>query len=259
MGATDLKAAWAYRDLLRHLVLRDLRHKYKGSSLGFAWSLLHPVLMATVYTVAFKLIVRFPIEHFPLFLLSGLLPWMFFTAALSAASSAIVDNGMLVRKVAFPRLILPLAAVAAQLVQFALMYVVIVPLLLVFGVGLSPALAGLIPVILLQVIFTAGLGLLLSTAYVYARDTRHLLEVGLQVWFWMTPVVYSVAMVPAAIGQYLHWNPMARFITAYQDIVVGGRAPSLATFGILLACAGVAGVAGLVVFSRHQRRFAELV
>jgi lipopolysaccharide transport system permease protein len=259
MGATDLKAAWAYRDLLRHLVLRDLRHKYKGSSLGFAWSLLHPVLMATVYTVAFKLIVRIEIEHFPLFLLSGLLPWMFFTAALSGASSAIVDNGMLVRKVAFPRLILPLAAVAAQLVQFALMYLVIVPLLVVFGVGLSPALVGLIPVILLQVIFTAGLGLLLATAYVYARDTRHLLEVGLQVWFWMTPVVYSVAMVPAALGRYLHWNPMARFITAYHDIVVGGRAPSLATFGILLACAGVAGAAGLIVFSRHQRRFAELV
>ena len=102
---------------------------------------------------------------------------------------------MLVRKVAFPRLILPLAAVAAQFVQFALMYVVIVPLLLVFG-AVSPALVGLIPVILLQVIFTAGLGLLLSTAYVYARDTRHLLEVGLQVWFWMTPVVYSVAMIP---------------------------------------------------------------
>ena len=157
MGATDLKAAWAYRDLLRHLVLRDLRHKYKGSSLGFAWSLLHPLLMAAVYTVAFKLIARLPIEHFPLFLLSGLLPWMFFSAALSAASGAIVDNGMLVRKVAFPRLILPLAAVAAQLVQFALMYVVIVPLLLVFGLGLSPALAGLIPVILLQVVFTAGL------------------------------------------------------------------------------------------------------
>jgi lipopolysaccharide transport system permease protein len=259
MGAADLKAAWAYRDLLRHLVLRDLRHKYKGSSLGFAWSLVHPLLMAAVYTVAFKLFVRLQIEHFPLFLLSGLLPWMFFTAALSGASSAIVDNGMLVRKVAFPRLILPLAAITAQFVQFALMYAVIVPLLLIFGVGVTPALLVLLPVIALQVIFTAGLGLLLSTAYVYARDTRHLLEVGLQVWFWMTPVVYSLAMAPAAIGRYLHWNPMTRFITAYQDIVVSGRPPSAATFGVMLACAGIAGAAGLLVFTRHQRRFAELV
>lgn len=259
MGATELKAAWAYRDLLRHLVLRDLRHKYKGSSLGFAWSLLHPVVMAAVYTVAFKLIFGSPIERFPLFLLSGLLPWMFFTAALSSASGAIVDNGMLVRKVAFPRVILPLAAIGAQLVQFALMYTVIVPMLLIFGVGLSPALAGLIPVIVLQVVFTAGLGLVLATAYVYARDTRHLLEIALQIWFWVTPVVYSVALVPDRLRRWLQWNPMTQFVTSYHDIVVDGRTPSFATFGILLLCAAVAGAAGLLVFDRHQRRFAELV
>lgn len=257
-----LKAAWAYRDLLRHLVLRDLRHKYKGSSLGFVWSLIHPLLLAAVYTVAFKVIGGaggVSIAHFPLFLLSGLLPWMFFTAALSSASSAVVDNGMLVRKVAFPRVILPLSAIVAQLVQFVLMYSVIVPLLVLFGVGLSPALVVLLPVMALQVIFTAGLGLLLATANVYARDTRHLLDVGLQIWFWLTPVVYSLAMVPGTLRQWLHWNPMAQFITSYHDIVIEGRMPSLATLGILLLCAGAAGAAGLLVFDRHQRRFAELV
>jgi homopolymeric O-antigen transport system permease protein len=259
VGATDLRAAWAYRDLLRHLVLRDLRHKYKGSSLGFAWSLLHPLLMAAVYTVAFRLIVRVNIAHFPLFLLSGLLPWMFFTAALSGASGAIVDNGTLVRKVAFPRVILPLAAVATQLVQFALMYLIIVPLLFAFGIGLRPALVALLPVIALQVVFTAGLGLLFATAYVYARDTRHLLDVGLQVWFWVTPVVYSAALVPDSIASILRWNPMARFITSYHDIIVDGRAPTLATFGLLVVCAGLAGAVGLLVFDRHQRRFAERV
>jgi lipopolysaccharide transport system permease protein len=259
MGATELKAAWAYRDLLRHLVLRDLRHKYKGSSLGFVWSLLHPVVMAAVYTVAFKLIIGSPIERFPLFLLSGLLPWMFFTAALSSASGAIVDNGTLVRKVAFPRVILPLAAVAAQLVQFALMYTVIVPLLLYFGIGLQPALVGLVPVVALQVVFTAGLALVLATAYVYARDTRHLLEIGLQIWFWATPVVYSAALVPETLRAWFQWNPMAQFVTSYHAIVYDGRTPSLATFGILLLCAVAAGMAGLLVFDRHQRRFAELV
>src|SRR5262245_36745587 len=127
MGAYSLRAAWNYRDLLRHLVLRDLRHKYKGSSLGFVWSLLHPLLMAAVYTLAFRYIAPNRIEHFPVFLLSGLLPWMFFSAALGNAVGCIVDNSPLVRKVAFPRLILPLAAVASQFVQFLLMYVVIVP------------------------------------------------------------------------------------------------------------------------------------
>jgi len=259
MGAEEFRAAWAYRDLLRHLVLRDLRHKYKGSSLGFAWSLLHPLLMAAVYTVAFRLIVKVPIAHFPVFLLSGLLPWMFFSAALASATGSVVDNSALVRKVAFPRIILPLAAVGSQLVQFLLMYVVIVPLLVGFSVGFSPALLGLIPLIVLQVVFTAGLSLTLSTAYVYARDTRHLLDVALQVWFWVTPIVYSAALVPAVLVGTLRWNPMTHFITAYQGIVVNRATPDVLAFGVMAVCAAVAAAVGWVVFSRYQRRFAELI
>ena len=105
-------AAWAYRDLVRHLVGRDLRHKYKGSTFGFAWSLANPLLMAAIYTLAFEYIVRVPVPRFPLYLLSGLLPWTFFAGGLLAATSSIVDGAPLVRKVAFPRLVLPLSAVA---------------------------------------------------------------------------------------------------------------------------------------------------
>jgi ABC-type polysaccharide/polyol phosphate export permease len=259
MGADSLRAAWGYRDLLRHLVLRDLRHKYKGSSLGFAWSLLHPLLMAAVYTFAFQFIVTVKIEHFTVFLLSGLLPWMFFSAALAGAAGSIVDNSALVRKVAFPRLILPLAAVASQLVQFLLMYTVIVPLLVLFSVGSSPALLGLIPLIVLQVVFTIGLALALATAYVYARDTRHLLEVGLQVWFWITPVVYSAALVPQVLARVLQWNPMARFITGYHDIIVDHAMPTLTAFAVLTIVAAGTATIGWLVFARYQRRFAELI
>jgi ABC-type polysaccharide/polyol phosphate export permease len=259
--ADSLRAAWGYRDLLRHLVLRDLRHKYKGSSLGFVWSLLHPLLMAAVYAVAFKFITPNGIAHFPVFLLSGLLPWMFFSAALSGAVGSIVDNSALVRKVAFPRPILPLAAVASQLVQFLLMYTAIVPLMVAFSVGSSPALAALIPLILLQVLFTAGLALVLATAYVYARDTRHLLEVALQVWFWGTPIVYSAAMLrlPQPLTQVLAWNPMAHFITSYQDIIVHHATPTLLAFAMLTLVAGATATAGWLVFARYQRRFAELI
>jgi ABC-type polysaccharide/polyol phosphate export permease len=266
MGADSLRAAWGYRDLLRHLVLRDLRHKYKGSSLGFAWSLLHPLLMAAVYTLAFQFIVPVRIEHFTVFLLSGLLPWMFFSAALSGAAGSIVDNSALVRKVAFPRLILPLAAVASQLVQFLLMYTVILPLLILFSVGSSPALLGLIPLIALQVLFTVGLALALATAYVYARDTRHLLDVGLQVWFWITPVVYSAALLPRSaallsqvLANILRWNPMAHFITGYHGIVIDHAMPTLMAFAVLTIVAAGTAAAGWFVFARYQRRFAELI
>lgn len=259
MGA-ELKAAWAYRDLLRNLVLRDLRHKYKGSSLGFAWSLLHPLVLATVYTLAFRLIVRIQIENFPLFLLSGLLPWMFFAASLAAASSSVVDNSPLVRKVAFPRLILPMSAIGAQFVQFLLTYLVIVPMLVIFGVGFSPVLFALVPVVALQLLFTAGLGLMLATAYVYARDTRHLLEVALQVWFWVTPVVYSISLIThARLAALLSWNPMAHFINAYHTVIVDQQWPAAWQLGIMAGCALTAWLLGLQIFQRCQRRFAELV
>jgi len=261
MGADSLRAAWGYRDLLRHLVLRDLRHKYKGSSLGFVWSLLHPLLMAAVYSVAFRFLAPNGIAHFPVFLLSGLLPWMFFAAALSGAVGSIADNSALVRKVAFPRMILPLAAVASQFVQFLLMYTVIVPLLVAFGVGASPALAALVPLILLQVLFTVGLALALATAYVYARDTRHLLDVGLQVWFWITPIVYSATLLklPRVLTGVLQWNPMAHFITGYQNIVVNHAAPTMMAFALLTLVAAGTAAAGWLVFARYQRRFAELI
>lgn len=259
MAANDLRRLYAYRGLLRGLVRRDLQVKYKGSVLGFAWSLLHPLVMAAVYTVAFRFVMRVPIEAFPLFLLSGLLPWMFFTSALGAATSSIVDNGTLVRKVAFPRVVLPLGAVSSQLVQFALMYTVIVPVALVLGVGVSPTLVAVVPVVLLQALFTTGLALLMATAYVFVRDARHLLDVALQVWFWLTPIVYAVTLVPAEVGRWLRWNPMLHFVTAYQDIAVHHLLPSAQTFGLLTALATVSLTAGWLVFARAQRRFAEYV
>lgn len=259
MVANDLRTLVAYRGLIRGLVQRDLTVKYKGSVLGFAWSLLHPLVMAAVYTLAFRYVVKVPIERFPLFLLSGLLPWMFFAGALAAATSSVADNGTLVRKVAFPRAVLPLAAVLSQLVQFGLMYTVMVPAAFVIGGGVSPSWAALIPVIVLQTAFTIGLGLLLATAYVFVRDARHLLDVTLQVWFWLTPIVYAASLAPEQIRRWLQLNPMLHFVTAYQQIVMQHIVPSAATFGLLAVVAGTTLLAGWLVFGKAQRRFAEYV
>jgi ABC-type polysaccharide/polyol phosphate export permease len=255
----SLRAVWRYRDLVRNLVARDLRIKYKGSSIGFAWSLLNPLVLAAVYTLAFRYIIRIPIPHFPLFLLAGLLPWTFFTSSLAMATGSVADNSSLVRKVAFPRVILPVGVVLSQFAQFALMYAVIIPLGAALGPGATPALLGLLPLVCLQLLFTLGLALLLATAYVYFRDTRHLLEVALQIWFWLTPIVYAVALVPERLRPLLWLNPMAGFVTAYQSIVVSGQWPGAAAAAALTAVALGVFVAGVAVFARHQRRFAELV
>jgi ABC-type polysaccharide/polyol phosphate export permease len=248
---------WAYRDLLRHLLQRDLRHKYKGSAFGFLWSLGNPLLMAAVYTVAFEYIVPLPIERFPLFLVSGLLPWTFFVGALGAATASIVDNGALVRKVAFPRLVLPLSAVLGQVVQFALTYAVVIPIVGAVEGGLGWAALAALPIAGLQIAFTTGLGLVLATAYVHARDTRHLLEVGVQLWFWLTPVVYAWSLVPPRLATVLALNPMAHFVGAYQRAVVDAAWPTLGTWTLLAALAALSAAIGLVTFRRHAPRFAE--
>jgi ABC-type polysaccharide/polyol phosphate export permease len=255
----NLGDLWRYRDLLRNLVARDLRIKYKGSTIGFAWSLLHPLMLTAVYTLAFRYVLSIRIEHFPVFLLSGLLPWMFFSGALSQATGSVADNGTLVRKVAFPRLVLPLGAIVAQFVQFLLMFAVVVPVGLLSGTRASSALLALPPVVALQLVFTAGLGLLMATAYVYFRDTRHLLDVALQIWFWVTPVVYSIALVPPAFARALWLNPMTLFVTTYQRIILEGMWPSVSMIVALAAITLAVGALGLSVFVRHERRFAELV
>ncbi len=259
MLASRPTTIWEYRNLLRVLVLRDLRLRYKDSTLGFAWSLLHPLLMAAVYTLAFKYIVRMQVAHFPVFLLSGLLPWIFFSSAVTAATGSIGDNGALVRKVAFPRAVLTVGVVTSQFVQFLLMYLVIVPIAMLSGVGISPALVALPPLAALEWAFATGVALACATAYVHFRDTRHLLEVLLQLWFWLTPVVYPIAMVPAAFRPWFSLNPMALFVTCYQRVVTDHSFPSPAALGVLATVAAAALCLGTALFRRYEPRFAELV
>lgn len=248
-----------HQGLLRNLVFRDLRVKYKGSTLGFGWSLLGPLLMAAVYTMAFRFVLRVEIEHFPVFLLSGLLPWQFLSAALGGATSAITDNSTLVRRVAFPRVILPLSATCSPFVQLLLMFLVVIPVALVTGLPLSAAMVALVPLFVLQLLFAIGIGLMLATAQVHFRDTRHLLDVILQIWFWVTPVVYPLTLVPEALRRLIVLNPMAHFITAYQNIVLHQAWPSMSAMLLMTAAAVTALLAGLVIFTTHERRFAELV
>jgi ABC-type polysaccharide/polyol phosphate export permease len=251
-------AAWAYRDLVRHLVGRDLRHKYKGSTFGFAWSLANPLLMAAIYTLAFEYIVRIQVPRFPLYLLSGLLPWTFFAGGLLAATSSIVDGAPLVRKVAFPRLVLPLGAVATQFVQFVLTFAVVVPLAVWWtGGGITLPMVAVVPAILLQLAFTVGIGLLLATAYVHARDTRHLAEVAVQLWFWLTPIVYAADMVPTSVATLLRLNPMAHFIAIYHAACLDGSWGAREDWLAATLSAAIALAAGSLVFSRQAPRFAE--
>ena len=198
---------WTYRELLGNLIRKELKVKYKGSSLGFIWSLLNPAMYLVVFYVAFQVVLGAGIPSFAIFLLSGLLAWNFFAIAAGSSVGAIVGNASLVNKVYFPREILPLASVGANLVHFGLQAIVLG--LAVLGVELyklvtdptAVQLASLpnidleflwlvIPAVLTLVLFASAFGIFLSCVNVYARDTQHLLELAMLAWFWMTPIIY---------------------------------------------------------------------
>jgi ABC-type polysaccharide/polyol phosphate export permease len=247
------------RFLVYTLVAKDLKVKYKGSLLGLFWSLLNPLLMLIVYTVAFQYIIRIRVENFAIFFLCGFLPWTFLSSSLSMGVGCIVDNSNLVKKVFLPREILPLSTVFFNLIQFLLTFIILVPALLFFKIKLGISLAFLPFVIVLQMMFVLGCTLILSSLGVFYRDIRHFLDIFLQVWFWLCPIIYPITMIPERFRFYYMFNPFAMFVESYRAILFENRPPSLEAFVALIVVSAFFLFLGYLIFESNHKRFAEEV
>ncbi|HZQ78265.1 MAG TPA: ABC transporter permease [Acidimicrobiia bacterium] len=213
-----------HRELLINLVRLELKAKYKSSTLGFVWSLLNPAMYLVVFYVAFNVILAAGVPRFPIFLLSGLLVWNFFTAALSAGTSSIVGGSGLVKKVWFPREILPLASTGAALVHFFLQSLVLVLALLGLRHPVGWAYLLLLPLALVDLILlTSGLSVLLAAANVYLRDIQHFVELALMAWFWVTPIVYLYSQLTKHLGgrNIALINPITPIVLTFQRAFYG--------------------------------------
>lgn len=257
-----------YRELIRNLVVSDLKSRYKNSALGFLWSLLNPLGMMLVFTVIFGFLnPNVAIERYPLFLLTGLLPWNFFATSVGSSLYSVVGNSNLIKKVYFPRAVLPIAAVLSQLINFLLAFVILFVALLVFRSNFSPWLWTLPFVILIQTIFTIGVALVLSTLNVFYRDTAMIMEVVMLAWFFLTPVFYSLALLPKSVTvmgvtidpQRIIYilNPMASLIAIYRDLLYWGYRTDLDFFVRSAFTALLVFVFGFWFFHRHSYRFGE--
>lgn len=259
-----------YRELVLNLVVRDLKVRYKNSLLGVLWSLLNPLAMMAVFTVVFTFMLpNNTTPNFPVFVLCGILPWNFFRDSLMGAIASVVNNAPLIKKVYFPREALPISVILANLVNFLLALIVLFAMVLAFRMPLTRWVWLLPVVILTQVCFTTGLGLFLSTANVFYRDTAMIMEVLMLAWFFLTPVFYPIDVLPQQrllLGMTLDvrrlvyiLNPMASLIATYRVILYQGAPPAGDFFLRTAATSLVILVAGYGFFLRHRKTFAEEV
>ena len=259
-----------YRELIRNLVIRDLKVRYKNSMLGILWSLMNPLLMMIVFTVVFTIMAPIragSVKNFPVFVLCALLPWNFFASSVIGCTTSIVSNASLVKKVYFPREVLPLSLVIANLINFLIALIVLFAVIFIFQIPLTIWLIFLPLVILIQTIFTLGIGFFLATANVFYRDTQQVMDVVMLAWFFMTPIIYPLDILPRnyeLFGITLDvWrlayilNPMASLIASYRVILVDGAPPALDFLARTALTAGVTLIIGWLIFNRYSWRFAE--
>jgi ABC-2 type transport system permease protein len=278
----SITGVWRYRELLLNLVRKELKVRYKNSSLGFLWSLANPVMYLVVFTVVFQVVLKAGIPYFPVFLLSALLAWTLFSASLAGATGSITGNASLVNKVYFPREILPLASIGANFVHFLLQGLVLCGALVVFRFDIDWGYVWLVlPAIVALLLLTAALAIFLATLNVWARDTQHLLELVLLAWIWMTPIVYQWDLQARVFEEHgispqvTLLNPMTAITLAFQRALYGITTVKVEGGGvqrqlplesslwyfrnlaIVIVVASVLLVLALRLFTRAEGNFAE--
>lgn len=225
--ATRLRDLWGARELLRNLVAKELKVRYKQSALGFAWSLLTPLMMTGIFTVVFATFLKINVEDFATFFLAGYLVWQFFSNSVNSSVGAIVGNGPLIRKVWFPREVLPLSLVLSQAVHFGLALLATAVLFLLQRGNFLPYLPSLVLGMVLLILFTAGMSMIFAAANVGFRDLQELTQVIFLAWFYATPVIYPLSFVEANAPWALpviRANPMTWFVELFQASLYGAGA-----------------------------------
>lgn len=253
----QLKELYNYREMMFNLVKKDLRTRYKGSFLGFLWTFINPLLQLIIYTIVFSTIMRVDVEQFYIYLFVALIPWIFFTSAIQGGATSILTGKDLVKKIYFPRVIIPISVVNAAFMNMVFSMVVVFGAIILSGRGLSQYIFLLPIIMILEYLLALGLALIFSALNVFFRDLEHILGIVIMGWFYLTPIVYTLDMVPEQYTRLFYLNPMTNIIMAYRDILYYKKIPEFGTLGgIFLWSIGVI-VIGYIIFQKLQRYFVE--
>ena len=253
-----LREIYAYREMIFGLVRRELRGRYKGSVLGFLWTFINPLLQLMVYTFVFSIVMRNGIEDYYLFLFVALVPWIFFSTSVSGGARCILAQQDMVKKIYFPREVLPIAYVTGQFVNMLLSFFVIFAALVIRGKSLNLLAILCLPLIMLvEYLLALGMAMISSAITVYIRDLEYILGIVTMAWQFLSPIMYSVHQVPEKARGTFYINPMTPVITAYRDILYYGRLPELSTLLHTALMGGGLLAVGVMLFGKLKQHFAE--
>jgi lipopolysaccharide transport system permease protein len=262
-GWAPLRTAelWEYRELLYFLTWRDVKVRYKQTALGVAWAVMQPFMAMVVFSVFFGRLAGMPSDGlpYPIFAFSGLVPWTYFAGAVTQASNSLVAHESMLKKVFFPRLLLPMSAVAGGLVDFVLAFTVLLGLMLYYGIMPTTAIWTIPAFVLLATATALAVGLWLSALNVYYRDVRHTVPFVIQFWLFATPIIYPTTLIPERWQPLYGLNPMAGVVEGFRWALLGTGAPPGPLMFVSLASVAVLLVGGLYVFRRLERAFADEV
>lgn len=262
-GLAMLRALWSYRGFIWSSVMREFHGRYRESLLGAFWSVVNPLTMIIIYTVIFGQLMRPTLPGhestpfaFSIYLCAGVITWNLFSEMLGRLNNVFLENGNVIKKSNFPRACLPVIVSISALINFAIIFVIYLGFLIVIGHWPGWALLALIPLLVIQILFTLGLGVLLGTINVFFRDVGQLTGVALQFWFWLTPIVYTMGSLPSGAQKIFQYNPLQALIVSYQQIFLDGVMPD---FTKLLPLVAVTIVLLILAARFFMKRVGELV
>lgn len=257
------KDLYSYRELLKSNVKKEIRGKYKGSFLGILWSFVSPLLMTLVYAIVFPYLMRgAEYEHYTTFLIIGILPWTWFTTSIAQGTFTIIGNGPIIKKVYFPREILPISVVTSGLINFFISCIIMGLFLIFSGIGFSIKILWLPLIILAQYLLTLGIIFITSAINVYIRDLEYIVNFLIQMLFYGTPILYSADMfndAPEIISTLIKYNPLGIIVTCYRDILYWGNKPHILSLLVVIIGSLLLCIIGLAIFRKLSKGFAEEV
>lgn len=255
----DIKKVFEYREMLKNNVRKELRARYKGSVLGFFWTFLNPLLQLVVYSIVFSTVmkVKVPNYNYTIFLFVGLVPWNFLAASVQQSTTIIIANSNLIKKIYFPRVILPLTITTTNLINMLLTFIIVFIALFVFGSHISVWYIYLPVIIAIETIFVLAMTLFLSSMTVYFRDLEHITGIIVMAWIYLSPVIYPSEYIPSSVFRLFKMNPMFSIVESYRDVLMFNRQPEIIGLVYVLMLSVILLIIGYAVFDKLQRRFAE--